>query len=336
MHHQAFQCAPQSISATHPLPSPFNDKHLQRRRKRGRKSYKKFGSHETVPPHSASASSWGIADPSEEEPGTSDSEGDEQYEQDSLIDSIVDGSEPARKRRHLEVQDVGRFASMSIDHSAPVHLYSDAVSPPLLPQVPPASPLPSPTGLKEMTATSIEEPEEEDDIAMRARRDPTTHQLDKNRYYVSSLSDESSDEEADALKARQERIDATLSSGPLKAQQDGGFLVNGELINRLQAIESQRRMALSRDRAFLRRRSRSKQSDESGSSTPNNRNDSSALVLWKKPEELSIDFSPQASPLPKSVQSLVLEEGNYAYVHRTPSNPMANGQTTDDAMEIDD
>lgn len=237
---------------------------------------------------------------------------------------------PARKRRHLGSEEVGRFASLSIDQHLSTFTSSDVTSPPLAPQAPPTSPLPASSALQEISATSVEEPDD-DDVAMRARRGPSTYEMGKNRFFVSSLSDDSSDEEAQVVKKSEDRIDTALSSGPLESQPDGGFLVNGELISRLQAIESQRRMALGRDRALLRRRNRARQSDESGSSTPMP-GPPTSLVLWRKPDDLSLKFGEQA-PTP-----LVVEEGDYAYVQRPPplaSSSLAPSHPRDDAMDID-
>lgn len=342
MQHKAFQCAPQSILASHPIVPHLSD---QRIRKRSRKPPSKVA---TAPDHSASASSWGVADPNENLIATNDSDSEEEIEYPGVADDLTAnrGSASAvKKRRYLANEDLGRFAKMSIDRDATT-ISPSSVHLPLTPGVAPSSisSFFNINGLKEVSATSIEEPE--DDTMMRAKRGSTIHQLDSNRFFVSSLSDDSSDEEDKEEKTKQDHINAALHSGQLEEQDDGNFRVNGELINRLQAMESQRRRALHRDQALQSRRNRDKNSDESGSNTPTTQTDKNALILWRSSEDFLLDFGAPAapSPLPQSTPPVVLEEGGYAYVHR-PGNfslpsiaaPVSQfHQGSENDMELDD
>lgn len=348
MQHKTFQCAPQSILSSHPVLPHLGD---QRIRKRSRKPSNKI-TLPKAPDHSA----WGVLDPNENVLPTSDSDSEEEMMVHvGVIDELKanrggsggGGAHAVKKRRHLANEDLGRFAKMSIDRDATTLSPSSVLLPPTPMVAPAASPFFNTKGLKEISATSIEEPEEEEDIAMRAKRGPIIHQIDNNRFFVSSLSDDSSDEEDKEEKARLDQIDATLQSGHLQEQEDGNFKVNGELINRLQAMESQRRRALHRDQALQRRRERGKQSDESGSNTPTtNRHDKNALILWRKPENFLLEFGiPSASTSPpESSSPVVLEEGGYAYVHRPgnlspsgiPSSPSQSHQRGENDMELDD
>lgn len=286
--------------------------------------------------HSASASSWGVADAVElDADDTSESDDDEPeiVSVRETADLTRPGRAPPKKRRHLGLEDVGRFASMSIDRD------NDDIQPPdvSLPEQPPASSSPQP--LKEMQATSVEEPEsEDDDTAMQARRGPTIHQLDSNRFYVSSLSDDSSDEEDNADKAKQDRIDAVLHAGPVQTREDGSLVVNGVLINQLQAIESHRRQALRQERISMRRGNCTEPKDRG------------ALILWKEPEHLALKFGSSIATPPTPMATgtappVVVEEGEYAYVHRPASHVLLDSFHSptpsrdidvDDAMEIDD
>lgn len=343
MQHKAFQCAPQSILASHPIIPHISD---QRLRKRSRKPSNK-GAFHRAPDHSASASSWGAADPSEHVEVTSDSDSEEEIDclgNTEGLDPSYHGASAVKKRRYLANEDLGRFAKMSIDRDAATISPSSVYFPPTPQVAPPISPFFNSNDLREVSASSVEEPAEADnDTAMQAKRGPTIHQLDNNRFFVSSLSDDSSDEEDKEEKANQENVDAALYSGQPE-EQDGNLRVNGELINRLQAMESQRRRAIHRDQAFQRRRNRDKNSDESGSSTPTgHQNGKNALILWKKPEDLLFNFGGPTSPsaLPQATPPVVLEEDGYAYVHR-PSPPKIspfasqNCQRGENDMELDD
>jgi hypothetical protein len=316
MQHQAFQCAPQSILTSTPSIVPRSFGYQVQSPRRGKRTRKT--SHQTKVPVvlSSSASNWGAADTYEEDIDST-SESDEERDDIAIASSAASKYAPAKKRRHLGLEDVGRFASMSIDRSDATPSTIDLSSPAL----PPSSSSP-PAALKEMLATSVEEPDSDDndDTAMQARRGATIHQLDSNRFYVSSLSDDSSDEEADADKAKQDQVDSALQSGPIEAREDGKFIVNGVLIDQLQAIDSHRRQALQRERASLRRPDKQ------------DRKDQGALIKWEEPKHL---ISKLAAPIAASAAApIVLEEGDYAYVHRPQMPP--SSQESDDVMDIDD
>lgn len=230
--------------------------------------------------------------------------------------TTIESRETKKRRRHLDPGDVGRFATLAIDqHAPPPNRGSSSLSATYFPVELPTNTTP------EVKATSVEEPEDPDDVDMRARRGPTTHQ---NRFYVTSLSDESEDEDAEGEQKRQDRIDAAIASSPIDAQPDGSFVVNGELINRLQVLESHRRHALARDRAFNKRHDRDKNSDDSGSSTPTGpKKQQGALILWKSPKELSKEIQMHAEAPVITVQDdsppVVIEDGDYACVRRSTS-----------------
>jgi hypothetical protein len=182
--------------------------------------------------------------------------------------------------------------------------------------------------LQEILPTSIEEPKEEssdDDIDMRSRRGPTTHELEKDRFYVTSLSDDSSDEESEAVRVGQDAIDHALSSGPIASQQNGNFKVNGELINRLQAMESQKRMALERERAFARRH-KDPQGEEHGTSHTTQK----ALMLWRKPYNFSLNFGQQAPTTTATSNSSTVSPTDPTVPNSAPNS------APEEVMEVDD
>ncbi|UZJ51444.1 hypothetical protein CBS101457_000764 [Exobasidium rhododendri] len=355
MEDRIFQSLPQTVSATSPFALHNNgkDMHFQARRKRTRKTTPSSSETQITPAKTASASSWGVADDSDAAYGSSESEKEaelvQQYSprQHHQHHYSTGSDEHKRKRRHLEFDDDGRFASMSIDHTVPYHSSLHDINAPS--QATPPSETPTKAGIQEIKPSSIEEPDQREDgndSDMRVRRGPTTLELEKNRFYVSSLSDDSSDEEDHGARADQDQVDAVLSSGPIEVQQDGTLRVNGELIDRLQALESQRQLTLNQTRIAPLARRESRDCEESGYPTPTSQKGQNALTLWRKPEDFTLNFGLQGTSWANTMSPLVVEEGGYAYVPRHPPAttimPMEttkNANSTppdDDAMEIDD
>lgn len=318
--------------------------------------------------HNASASSWGAADYTESEStpsSSSDSGFDADIETpfDNLDDPDVTITQPPpRKRRHLDADDVGRFASMSIERNNRPR-DKTGIRPSEI--ITPASPTQHPIfdqnaisqsmqqgsndfgkSVREMKPSSVEEPPDQDE-RMRSRREPTTFQLDSDRFFVTSLDDSSSDEEENAEKAEKVRVnramenvtdaqlrDVLSSDATQNGQKDCDFVINGELISKLQALEWQQRMGIVRDKAAqpLFSRPNSTERRKSGSTTPESAKARSALILWRQPDNLSLNFGKTSMPssnVPErsSHSPIVFEDGQYAYVHR----PHCVGQSTVDS-----
>lgn len=388
----------------------FRTLRKRQRRKKGKRDAVQDASHLTDG-QSASASSWGAADVSEDDDGLSSTSSDEEAidrqgdKGDTYTVGFGDGTEgassvqgqdvdtshpPPRKRRHLAAEDVGRFANMTIDRNSHADISStEAVRPTevTVPQSPSQRPtldtrLPSHLSISnadliEVPPSTVEEP---DDVDMRARRGPQTIEMEENKFFVSSLSDSSSDEEDAEQRKEKDRIDRAMRnasqaevsralgdpSDGLGAQNEDErrFVINGQLVSRLQALEWQRRTGLARDRAaapLFRASGRSaKQSD---ASTPPESEDreaarASALILWRQPDDFSTNFGKTSIPNVNmnllgdgNHPPIVLEDGQYAYVHRSgdaddmiatgSGSPSAPGtspmplQSSQDAMDID-
>ncbi|MCO5613986.1 hypothetical protein L7F22_068266 [Adiantum nelumboides] len=311
--------------------------------------------------HNASASSWGAADNTESESTTSSSS-DSGFDADieTPLDNTADPDTtptqpPPRKRRHLDADDVGRFASMSIERNGrsrdrrgikPSEVITPA-SPKLHPifdtnatsqSMQPDTVTFSNDAL-ELKPSSVEEPLDNDE-SMRARKGPSTVQLDSDRFFVTSLDDSSSDEEESAEKAEKERVNRIMenvtdtqlrdvlssTSSAEDGKDDSKYVINGELISRLQALEWQQRMGIEQYKAaqplFSRPISTPKRRDSS--TTPESVVSRSALILWRQPDNLSLNFGKTSMPMSvaqnqSSDSPVVLEDGQFAYVHRPNS-----------------
>ncbi|PWN97713.1 hypothetical protein FA09DRAFT_330365 [Tilletiopsis washingtonensis] len=227
-----------------------------------------------------------------------------------------------RKRAHLDTEteaDLGRTMrcmslSLAADAAAQQHLLElqQQQGPP--PPAPPSSParahhppFPRPEA---MPAAVLETSPAPHDMEMRARRGPSSINLDRHRVLVTSLEDTSSDDEAAeehaaaAVRAamRAQREEATrrgqaLPSSPPMPSADEELHINTALLAKLEEL----RGAMARDRsaaalglgsgASARRETKKPRSSggsarNSGSSTPTKQQTAAALVLWRSPEEI--------------------------------------------------
>lgn len=331
--------------------------------------------------HNASSSSWGAADFTESE-STSSSSSDSGFDADieTPLDNATDPDAtltqpPPRKRRHLDADDVGRFASMSIERNGRCRdrkgIQPSEIITPASPKLHPIFDTNTtsqasqqhqgifPNDVSEMKPSSVEEPLDHDE-SMRARRGPTTVQLDSDRFFVTSLDDSSSDEEENAEKAEKERVnrvmgnatntqlrDALSPSSTQDGKDESNLVINGELISKLQALEWQQRMGIIRDKAArpLFSSPYSTPKLRSSSTTPENIASGSALILWRQPDNLSLNFGKTSMPIstPQNQSSdspVVFEDGQFAYVHRPTSDDPALQSlpldgVQDDTMDMD-
>lgn len=332
----------------HPPTGP-NFHTLRSRRRKRHQNHAVTAEH--CPRPSASSSSWGaVTDEVSEDSSTlSDKSVDDEAER-PYTEASLPTSPPPKKRRHLHLDDVGRFASMSID---PQYVHVQAKIPVMTPSSinVPQSPVEHtvdhvPQGvdqLSEMRPTAVEEPSEADS-EMRVRRGPQTFELEKDRFVVTSLSDSSSDEEdeqndesqrvSDALsRATSDEVAEVLASDDDKTQ----YVINGELVSRLQMVDWQRKQALSRDRAASHLSKGPKQDADKEAASK------SALILWKSPENFSLEFGRSTPPSSCPHSPVVYDDGDYAYVRRphattttVPSQHRSTQSLTpSDAMDID-
>lgn len=245
-------------------------------------------------------------------------------------------SPPPSKRRHLASEDVGRFAGMSLLGSASHTLHTvepSEVTVPHSPRLPERSPadeeLSAFNPTQEVSPSAVEEPD--DEVDMRARRGPNTIQLDKDRFYITSLSDSSSDEEDEVCAKDRRCVDEIISSRKTdkdetelrRAIEDGNdsqnvpeYEINGKLLSRLQILDWQRRCGVEASRRSLT----ALRATTNEKSSTNEDAERSSLILWRKPNNITTDFGDKSLPL-------VHEDGMYAFVQRPSSN--------DDRMDID-
>lgn len=274
----------------------------------------------------------------DEREGSDTSSGDEEVVDDKGrhdCTSVNPSSPPPSKRRHLASEDVGRFAGMSLLGSTSHTLRTlepSEVTVPRSPRLPERSPtdeeLSPVKHTQEVSPSAVEEPD--DEVDMRARRAPNTIQLDKDRFYITSLSDSSSDEEDEVHANDRRRVDEILSAR--KTDKDEAevrraikghgnedvpeYEINGELLSRLQILDWQRRCSVEAGRRSLSALSSTTNVEPSADEDP----ERSSLILWRKPNNITTDFGNKSLPL-------VHEDGVYAFVQRPSSN--------DDSMDID-
>ena len=209
----------------------FSDK--MKKRTRHDRDIRKRPQEFSIAQHNASASSWGAADYTESESTTSSSS-DSGFDADveTPLDNTADPDAtftqpPPRKKRHLDADDVGRFASMSIERNGKSRdrrgIRPSEIITPESPKLHPIfdtnatlQPIQQHNGthlngVSEMKPSSIEEPRDHDE-SMRARKGPTTIQLDSDRFFVTTLDDSSSDEEESAEKAEEERVNRLMEN----------------------------------------------------------------------------------------------------------------------------
>jgi hypothetical protein len=175
-----------------------------------------------------------------------------------------------------------------------------------------------PCDLEELTASAVEEPAD-DEVDMRARRGPNTIQLDKDRFYVTSLSDSSSDEEDTLNDKERRRVDSILSRrrtdedeaelrrAAQESAEDEAFLINGELLSRLQIMDWHRRRGVQAEKSAAALFATKAMDSGDGNSN--------SLIVWRKPDDIRTDFGYKTLPL-------VHEDGAYAFVQRPVNDGM--------------